>query len=115
MPVVDDSSRIRHIIEVSEKALEFTKGKQRSDLDRDDILGLALVRLLEIVGEAAGGVSEKLRAKYPDIPWRDMSMRNRLIHGYFDVNLDAVWQTVTAELPPLVGQLRELLRKETGR
>ena len=87
MPLVDDISRINHIIEASEKALEFTKDKRRSDLDQDVMLSLALVRLLEIIGEASWGISEKLRSKYPEVPWRDMaSMRNRLIHGYFDVN-----------------------------
>jgi uncharacterized protein with HEPN domain len=113
MPVVDDISRINHIIEASQKALNITKTRKRSDLDQDDVLGLALVRLLEIVGEAAWGISEKLRSKYPDIPWRAMTgMRNRLIHGYFEVNLDVVWETITAQLPPLVTQLRKLLDKE---
>ena len=114
MPLVDDISRIHHIIEASERALEFTKRRKRSDLDQDVMLGLALVRLLEIIGEAAWGISEKLRSRYPEIPWRDMtSMRNRLIHGYFDVNLDTVWETVTIELPPLVSQLRQHPQKET--
>ena len=95
MPVVDDITRIYHIIEASEKALKVTQGRSRSDLEQDDILGLALVRLLEIVGEAAWGVSETLRSQYPEIPWRSMTgMRNRLIHGYFEVNLDIVWETV---------------------
>jgi uncharacterized protein with HEPN domain len=115
MPAVDDISRIHHIIEASETAIEFTKGRKRSDLDSDIMLGLALVRLLEIVGEAAWGVSEGLRSRHPQIAWREMaSMRNRLIHGYFDVNQDTVWQTVSTELQPLVGQLRELLHKETN-
>jgi uncharacterized protein with HEPN domain len=59
------------------------------------------VRLLEIVGEAAWGTSEVFRSKYPEIPWRAMTgMRNRLIHGYFEVNLDVVWETVETQLPP---------------
>ena len=114
MPVVDDITRIRYIIDASEKALKITQGRSRSDLEQDDILGLALVRLLEIVGEAAWGVSEPLRSQYPEIPWRYMNgMRNRLIHGYFDVNLDIVWETVSTQLPPLIPQLRRLLDKET--
>ena len=114
MPLVDDMSRLHHIIEAAEQAREFTKDRKRSDLDQDAMLSLALVRLLEIVGEAAWGISEKLRSKYPDIAWREMTaMRNRLIHGYFDVNQDTVWETVTTELPPLVSQLRDVLKKET--
>ncbi len=113
MPVVDDLTRINHIIDASERALRIAKGRQRFDLDQDDMLGLALVRLLEIVGEAAWGVSEGLRSRYPEIPWSDMTgMRNRLIHGYFEVNLDIVWDTVTVELPPLIPQLRKVLDKE---
>jgi uncharacterized protein with HEPN domain len=115
MPVIDDISRINHIIEASERATRFTRGKKRSDLDQDDVLGLALVRLLEIVGEAAWGVSESMRSKYPEIPWRAMTgMRNRLIHGYFEVNLDVVWQTIDTQLPPLVSKLKDVLRKETS-
>lgn len=76
-------------------------------------MSFALVRLLEIVGEAAGGVSERLRTEYSEIPWRQMSgMRNRLIHGYFEVNGDLVWETVTKELPPLIVPLQEALEKE---
>lgn len=78
MPVVDDVSRLHHIL------------------------------------EAAGGVFEGLRSKYLEIAWRQMSaMRNRLIHGYFEVNLDTVWETVVRELPPLIGQLRKVLDNET--
>ena len=73
MPPVDDASRIHHIIEASERALEFTNGRKRSDLDKDVMLGLALVRLLEIIGEAAWGISETLRSRYPEIAWRDMA------------------------------------------
>lgn len=114
MPVVDDVSRLHHIIEAGNKAIEFTKGRKRSDLDTNAMLSLALVRLLEIIGEAAWGVSEGLRSKYPEIAWRQMTaMRNRLIHGYFDVNQDIVWETVTRELPLLINQLQKVLEKET--
>lgn len=114
MPVVDDVSRLRHIIEAGRKAVEFTKCRKRPDLDTDAMLSLALVRLLEIIGEADWGVSEGLRSKYPGIAWRQMTaMRNRLIHGYFEVNQDIVWETVTRELPPLISQLQKMLDNET--
>ena len=75
----------------------------RSDLDANRQLSLSLIRLLEIIGEAASGVSDEYRKKYPQIPWQQMiGMRNRLIHGYFDVNLDMVWQTVSQDLPDLM-------------
>jgi uncharacterized protein with HEPN domain len=114
MPVVDDISRLHHILEAAQKVLEFTKGKKRPDLYKNTMLSLAIVRLLEIIGEAAGGISEELRSKYPEIAWRQMSaMRNRLIHGYFDVNLDIVWQTIAGELPPMIPLLQRALDNET--
>jgi uncharacterized protein with HEPN domain len=72
-----------------------------------------LVRLLEIIGEAAKGIFPSLRTDHSEIAWDKMAgMRDRLIHGYFDVNLDVVWRTVTEDLPPLISQLEELLISE---
>jgi uncharacterized protein with HEPN domain len=66
------------------------------------MLLLSLVKAIEILGEAASRVSEETRSEFCSIPWRDIiAMRNRLIHGYFDINLDIVWKTVTDELPHL--------------
>lgn len=77
------------------------------------MLNLALIRLLEIIGEAATGVSEIMRNKYPEIAWRQMvTMRNRLIHGYFEVNQDLVWETIITELPPLLVQVQKALENE---
>jgi uncharacterized protein with HEPN domain len=112
MPVIDDITRLQHILEAAQKAVKYTKNRKRADLDNEELLGLGLIRLLEIIGEAAWGISEKLRNKYPQIAWRPMSnMRNRLIHGYFDVNNDLVWETVTLELPPLITQIKAVLKK----
>jgi uncharacterized protein with HEPN domain len=81
-------------------------------LDIDRKLKHALVRLLEIIGEAANGMSSDIMKKYPDIPWKEMiGMRNRLVHGYFDVDLDIVWQTVTEDIPPLKTLLEDLVEK----
>ena len=67
------------------------------------MLSLAVVRLLEIIGEAAQGVSGSFREAHPEISWTKMAgMRDRLIHGYFDVNLDVVWETVRQDLPSLI-------------
>jgi uncharacterized protein with HEPN domain len=114
MPVIDDITRLRHIYDAAIKAVQFTKTKQRSELDSNEMLGFALVRLMEIIGEAATGISEELKQKYPQVAWRQMSgMRNRLIHGYFNVNLDIVWETVTKELPPLIRQIKQVIEKES--
>ena len=113
MPVIDDASRLQLILEAAQKAVRYTKNRKRNDLDTDELLGLGLIRLLEIIGEAAWGISDSLRNKHPEIAWRQMAnMRNRLIHGYFDVNNDLVWETVTLELPPLIAQIKAVIKKE---
>ena len=105
----DDIACLHHILDAAEKAVSFVKGKARKDLDTDEMLSLSLVRLLEIIGEAANGVSLTFRDRFPHIPWRKMTgLRNRLIHGYFDVNLDIVWDTILEDLPPLLKDLKEI-------
>jgi len=84
----------------------------REELEPNRMLALALIKDIEIVGEAASRIAENTRAAHPEIPWVDIiGMRNRLIHAYFDINLDLVWDTVTANLPPLVDQLSRILRE----
>lgn len=105
-----DIVRLQHMVDAANEALSFVADKSNAELETDRALALALVKSIEIVGEAASKVSRELRSRSPEIPWADIvSMRNRLIHSYFDVNLDIVWQTVTEELPPLVTQLEKLL------
>ncbi len=102
----DDNVRVRHILDAAREAVSFSEGRCRADLDTDRKLNLSLVRLLEIIGEAARGLSQEFRQEHPDLPWKSMvGIRDRLIHGYFDINLDVVWQTVTEDLPPLIAQL----------
>jgi uncharacterized protein with HEPN domain len=92
------------------EAIEMARGRTRADLDNDRQLNLALVRLLEIVGEAAGRVSDKTRECHPDIPWPEIvSLRNRLIHGYDEVDFDILWEIIQSDLPRLVSRLEEIL------
>ena len=105
-----DEDRIHHMLEAALKAVEFAKGQSRADLDADEKLTLSLVHLLEILGEAARKVSKDFCQQHPEIPWNRVSgIRNRLIHGYFDIDLDIVWETVTARLPELIAQLKKLV------
>jgi len=77
------------------------------------MLVLALVKDIEIVGEAAAKFSENLQRSNPDIPWSDIiGMRHRLIHAYFEINLDILWETVVTDLPPLIACLEEVLPTE---
>jgi uncharacterized protein with HEPN domain len=107
----DDCIRIRHMLDAAREAISFAAGRDRSDLDTDRMLLLSLVKCVEILGEAASRVSEDTQAALPHFPWRDMvAMRNRLIHGYFDIDPDIVWSTVTRELPDLFPLLESLLQ-----
>ncbi len=110
MSKAEDVVRLRHMLDAARKAVELTKTCKRDDLDKDEKLALALVRLLEILGEAAKSVSDQRRQEYPSIPWRQIAgTRDRLIHGYFDVDLDIVWKIVVDDLPALISQLEKAL------
>ena len=105
-----DEVRLRHMLDAARKTLAFTKGRSRTDLDTDEQLTLAVVRLLEIIGEAAKQVTTETRAAHPAIPWREIAgTRDRLIHGYFDVDLDVVWSIASRDLPGLVASLETVL------
>lgn len=110
----DDLVRVRHMIDSGREVAGFISGRSREDLDNDRMLVLSLAKSIEIMGEAAGRLSESFRQSHPTLPWREMTaMRNRLIHAYFDINLDIVWQTVTEELPPLVAKLEAIVAQES--
>lgn len=99
----------------NQNAYKFSQGRRRGDLDRDDQFALAIVRLLEIIGEAARSVSEETRNRYESIPWNQIAAaRNRLIHGYFDVDFDVVWGIISQDLPRLVEQLKQILSGYDG-
>ena len=102
----DDLVRLRHMLDAAVEAVELIRGKTCADLDKDRVLSLALVRLLEIVGEAANRVTTPTRQQNPDIPWSQIvNLRHRLIHGYDTINMDILWKILTADLPTLIAQL----------
>jgi uncharacterized protein with HEPN domain len=108
-----DAVYLRHMLDAAQKAVVICYDYERNDLDTDELLGLALERLLEVMGEAANKVSHSTQSAYPMIPWRKMSAtRNRLIHAYFDVDYDIVWAIVTIDLPPLISQLAAILKEQ---
>ncbi|MGL1833321.1 HepT-like ribonuclease domain-containing protein [Rhodocyclaceae bacterium SMB388] len=84
----------------------FIAGRDRSDLDRNEMLVLALTRAIEIIGEAASRVSVETQNALPDVPWREVTvMRNRLVHAYFDVDPDILWRTAKEAVPALLEEL----------
>jgi uncharacterized protein with HEPN domain len=101
------------MLDYAKKARAMVAGRRREDLDRDDTLQLALTRAAEVIGEAAGRVSETARNRHAEIPWRDIvGMRNRLIHGYDAVDLNLLWDTVAVDLPPLIEALERTLAEK---
>lgn len=107
----DDNIRLRHILDAGKEALAFSSGKTRKDLNTNRMLVHSLVRVIEIIGEAASKVSDDLKGSHPEIPWADIvGMRNHLIHAYFDVDLDILWNTVTKDLPPLISKIEQIIR-----
>lgn len=105
-----DEVWLRHMLDAARKVIAFAHGRSRPDLDTDEKLTLAIVRLLEIIGEAAKQVTAETRAAHPEIPWREIAgTRDRLIHGYFDVDLDVVWSIAMGDLPSLVASLESIL------
>ena len=108
-----DLIRIRHMLTAAKEAIEFAGDKRRKGLEKDRLHLLAIIKSIEIIGEAASKVSETFKTENSNIPWNDIiSMRNRLIHVYFDVNLDIVWQTVKTDLPDLIKALEKIVPPE---
>jgi uncharacterized protein with HEPN domain len=106
----DDTVRLRHMLSHAREAIQMTQGRSRQDLDSDRMLELSLVRLVEVIGEAAAQVSQQGRSHYTTIPWQEATgMRNRLIHGYDKIDRDILWDTIKIDLPPLVSELDRIL------
>ena len=105
-----DRIRLQHMLDHAAEALNMIKGRNREDLDNDRQLNLSLVRLLEIVGEAASRTSESTRSSHSELPWiQIIGLRNRLIHGYDEVDFDILWTILQDDLPLLVIQLKQSL------
>lgn len=109
----DDEVRLRHMLDHAQEAVELCRGRTRQDLGADRLLNLAMVRLIEVVGEAANRVSKPRQELHPEIAWREIvSMRNRIIHGYDAVDFDILWAVIQDDLPRLVEQLRDAIGQE---
>ena len=108
----DPMVRVRHMLDHTREAVEMVKGKTRADLDADRQLNLALVRLVEVIGEAAARIPDDFRARYPQVPWRQIvGMRHRMIHDYDVIDFDILWAVLRQDLPPLIEQLEVIVRE----
>ena len=105
-----DRIRLRHILDAASEASAFIRNRQRRDLETDRMLALALVKEIEIIGEAASNISAELMAAAPSVPWsKAIGMRHRLVHAYFEIDFDILWATVVDALPPLMAEIERLL------
>jgi len=111
----DDPTLLRDIVGAARSAVAAIEGREPAALPADHVWTLGLVKCLEIVGEAAGRLSEGLRKRHPDIPWAQVvGMRNRLVHAYFEIDYEQVWKALTEDLPPLIERLEKTLREESA-
>jgi len=109
-----DRTRLRHMLDAATEAMKSASGRTRGDLDADLVWALGLVKCVEIIGEAAARIGKETKERNPQVPWAQIvAMRNRLVHLYFDIDLEQVWNAVTEDLPPLVIQLQEMLEKDS--
>jgi uncharacterized protein with HEPN domain len=103
---------LHDILEAMEAAETFLEDVRFDELEEDQRTQFALQRAFAIIGEATKHLDDELRAQYPEVPWRNMAgMRDRLIHGYFAVDLDIVWETVYTDFPEVKPKVQHILEE----
>jgi uncharacterized protein with HEPN domain len=103
------------MLDAAREAVSFASGRNAVDLAQDRVLALALVKCIEIIGEAASRIGPETRRELEQVPWADIvGMRNRLIHAYFDIDLDRIHDTITNDLAPLILSLELALGQRTA-
>ena len=106
----DENVYLRHIVDSIERIESYISGVGHDEFLENSMVQDAVIRQLEIIGEAAKRISESGRAKEPDIPWNSIAgMRDKLIHNYFGVDLSTVWKTVEEDLNPLKQAVQRML------
>jgi uncharacterized protein with HEPN domain len=107
----DDRSRLNDILEAIDLIILFAQGRTREDLTTDRLLQSALLHQLYVIGEAARRISENIKDRHADVPWRVIyGFRNHIAHEYFSLDLDIVWQTETDDVPKLKARMSEIVR-----
>ncbi len=105
-----NKSALIDILTSSENIIRYINNKSKSDFYNDEVIQDAVIRRIEIIGEASNRVSDEIKDNFPDLPWKKMrSMRNILIHMYDELDLDIVWETSIKDIPLLVKRLKEII------
>lgn len=108
--VIRDSGRLEHILIAIGNVQKFLEGKTFEDLCQDKILFYAVVKNIEIVGEAANNLTKELQVQHPEVQWKDViSMRHVLVHDYYSIDARTAWQTAQENLPQLKEQIEKIL------
>src|SRR5574338_1093532 len=108
-----DDAYLLDILIAARKALQFVEGINRNEFEDNELVQNAVMRPLEIIGEASERISKEFRKTHSEIPWSEMSgMRNRLIHEYFRIEYGTVWDTIQKDLPKLIESIEPLVPKE---
>ncbi len=109
----DDTVTTRQMLDHARELAEVTSGRTESDLANDRVLYLAVLQLLQIVGEAANRLSEEFIGAHAAMPWAEIiALRNRLIHGYNDIHSGIIWRVITDDIPTLIASLEEFADEE---
>ncbi len=112
----DDLVYVGHMLETARSAVTKTSGISRSCFDDDENLRLAVVHLIQTVGESARRVSVEFQQAHPEIPWsKIIAMRHKVVHDYLEINYEIVWRAATRNLPPLITELEKLLPEDIPR
>ncbi|HEX5165651.1 MAG TPA: HepT-like ribonuclease domain-containing protein [Thermomicrobiales bacterium] len=114
MTLRDHTISMRRMLDHARMAIKHTTDRSLDDVERDEVLRMALVRMVEVVGEAANRVPPEIRTLHPGVPWRQViDTRNRLIHGHDTVDIRLVYEVIQHNLPPLVAELERILEPQT--
>lgn len=101
---------LRHMLDAAERIENYTDDITKGEFKEDDLLQDGVIRQFEILGEASKRVPDDVKEEHPEVPWSDIAgMRDKLIHGYFSVDIDVVWKTVRKDLPPLRAELESIV------
>lgn len=105
----DDAERLRDILDAMHNIERYTR-QGRSEFDTNELIQVWVLHHLQVIGEAARGLSRELRSEHPEVPWADViAFRNLVVHEYFGIDLQEVWDTAASDLPPLKKQVEKML------